>query len=518
MEATRFMSGVDPSGLDHIYSNQPQHLSEVQIRYKGGSDHRYVMVTRYTKSVIRKTRVIRRRSFKRFVPSEFISELLKLSWLEVYLCDNVNQAVDLFSEKINYVLDKLAPVKTIQVRNNYAPWLSHSTKQMMKERDIAQNRAAVTGLESDWHDYRQLRNKVNRNLRNEKAQWRKNKLKSIGGDSSLVWKNLKDWFGWKKQGPPTQLCNNGNMYSKPSDLTKIMNEHFIKKIQTHVSVLDASQNDPIDPVRKMMELKTCNMELSPVHPDQIDRIIAKMKNSSSCGLDTIDMKIIKLAKPQLLPVITHIVNLSISTQTFPESWKTAKIIPLHKKKSELSPENYCPVSLLSSVSKIAERAIFEQLVNYFEKNDLIHPSHHGFRSGHNTTTALIEMMDLWVENFEEGKISAVVTLDMSAAFDLVDKDIFLQKLSAYKAGESVVNWVKSYLSGRKQRVYIDGCLSEELSVETGVPQGSILGPLFYVIYTSDLPHTIHNNHMIEGITDSECKDCGSLTCYADGST
>ena len=114
-----------------------------------------------------------------------------------------------------------------------------------------------------------------------------------------------------------------------------------------------------------------------------------------------------------------------------------------------SPKNYRPVSLLSSLSKITERAIFLQIVDYFEINNLIHPSHHGFRSGHSTTTALIEMTDSWIDSFENGDITAVVTLDMSAAFDLVNRDIFLEKLSAYRAGDSVVNWVHSYLSGHK---------------------------------------------------------------------
>ena len=128
------------------------------------------------------------------------------------------------------------------------------------------------------------------------------------------------------------------------------------------------------------------------------------------------------------------------------------------------------------------------------------------------------MTDRWTRSFDKGDVSAVVALDMSAAFDLVDKDLFLQKLSAYKVVNSMINWVESYLSNRKQRVNIDGCLSEELDVQTGVPQGSILGPLFYVIFTSDLPKTIHDNNPGNNQCESNCGDCGFLTCYADDST
>ena len=201
-------------------------------------------------------------------------------------------------------------------------------------------------------------------------------------------------------------------------------------------------------------------------------------------------------------------------------WKMAKVIPLHKKKNEICPENYRPVSLLSTVSKICEKAIFIQLVKYFEGNNLIHPSHHGFRADHNTTTALIEMVDRWLEAFDRGKVSAVVALDMSAAFDLVDKNIFLRKLQAYNADITIINWINSYLSDRRQQVYIDGVLSNELPVNIGVPQGSILGPLIYVIYTSDLPQSIHRNHtnQTDSTSSEDCLDCGFLCCYADDST
>ena len=107
------------------------------------------------------------------------------------------------------------------------------------------------------------------------------------------------------------------MFSKPADLTRIMNEHFVGKIEKHVSSLDPPQGTPIEPIRKMMRGKTCSLELKPVHPDQVKQIIVNMKASSSCGLDSIDMRIIKLRLEQMLPVITHIINLSISTETFP---------------------------------------------------------------------------------------------------------------------------------------------------------------------------------------------------------
>ena len=159
-----------------------------------------------------------------------------------------------------------------------------------------------------------------------------------------------------------------------------------------------------------MTNRTCSFGLQAVHPDEVLKIISRLKSTKSCGLDIVDSFVIKLGKYELIPVITHIVNLSISQRTFPIFWKTAKIIPLHKKNEFTDPKNYRPVALLSVFSKILERAVFQQVMEYMEKNNLLHPSHHGFRKSHNTATALLEMTETWLEAFDENKISAAVML------------------------------------------------------------------------------------------------------------
>ena len=125
------------------------------------------------------------------------------------------------------------------------------------------------------------------------------------------------------------------------------------------------------------------------------------------------------------------------------------------------------------------------MVNYLEENQLLHPSHHGFRAKHSTVSALVQMFDSWIEAFEDDEVSAVIMLDMSAAFDVVDHVILLDKLALYGFEESALSWIKCYLSGRTQSVFIEGCLSDPLSVECGVPQGSILGPLLYILYDKE---------------------------------
>ena len=317
------------------------------------------------------------------------------------------------------------------------------------------------------------------------------KLNEFGSDSSTVWENLKNWLGWRKGGPPTKLMENGTLQSKPKDIARIMNEFFITKVRNLRQEIPQTNEDPLILVRGLMRSRRCSFAIKPVHPDEISKIISALKSTQSCGVDNVDSRVIKLVQQELVPVITHVVNLSIKYRSFPHQWKLAKIIPLHKKNELIYPKNYRPVSLLPVFSKILERAIFCQVVQFMEDNELLHPFHHGFRQRHSTCTALLQMYDCWVEAFDSKDISAVLMLDMSAAFDLVDHQILVQKLEIYGFEKSSLDWFRSYLSLRTQQVYVDGALSDPLEVDVGVPQGSILGPLLYIIYTNDLPELVH---------------------------
>ena len=287
-------------------------------------------------------------------------------------------------------------------------------------------------------------------------------------------------------------------------------------------------SDPLSKLKTLMLGRRCSFGLVAAHPDQVEKIISSLSNSNAFGLDQIDTSIIKLVKSEILPAITHIIKLSITTRKFPTIWKKSKVVPLHKKEDVLNPKNYRPVAIVPILSKVLERVIFNQLVEYLNANNLLHPNHHAFRGQHNTTTALIQMYDGWLQAVESGQLAGVCMLDMSAAFDVVDHDLLLQKLSLYGCEESILDWTKSYLQGRSQCVVINGTLSKLLPVNTGVPQGSILGPLLYTIFTNELPEVIHTHaqpavHARQGVQDWPAyhladSDNGSLCCYADDST
>ena len=515
---TRFMQGNSPTALDHFYTNRPEKLSVVQTQFCGASDHKLIFATRYSKIVKKSARYVKKRCYKNFDSMEFISEVEKISWLDVYLCDDIGKAVDIFSHKFLRVLDQFAPVKTIQCRTKYAPWLSNETKQLINDRNVAQSDAAKSQNTNDWSRFKKIRNEVTKRLKLEKKSWQQEQLYSCAGSPGLQWNYALGWLGLKSSGSPSQLFYNGKLINKPLEIADCLNNYFVNKIRLIQEKLSPPKSDPLAPLMNIMENRSSSFKLSSVHPDIVEGVVLKLKNSKSTGLDNIDTGVIKLSLPYILPALTHIVNLSINKCEFPSQWKVAKIIPLYKKEDPLDVKNYRPVALLPILSKVLEKIVFMQISQYLEANCLIHPNHHGFRAFHSTTTSLIQMYDRWVDAMENKKYTGVCFLDLSAAFDIVDHSLLLQKLELYGFDESSISWIHSYLTDRKQTVYIEGKQSIVLPVPTGVPQGSILGPLFYTIFTNELPEIVHNHSAQQGLYNMHCDACGVLCCYADDSS
>ena len=525
---THSWPGQADGGLDHFYTNAPGKISSVQVQNEGHSDHKIIHAIRVARLIRSSARYVKLRSYKYFNENDFIEEIKQTSWWSVYCCEDANKAAELFTQIVGDILDRHAPVKVFQTRTNFAPWLSDETKNIMKERDRAQLWATSSKTKQDWATYRALRNTVTKRLKTEKNNWQKRKLEDCSNDSGKLWANVKGWLNWATSSAPSKLFHNGRMETSPINVATIMNNFYINKVQDIRANLPEANVDPLQELKKQMENSELKFQLKPVHPDLISEIISNLRNSKSAGFDNIDTKVLKLIKEEITPAITHIVNLSIKSSVFPSLWKHSKVIPLFKPgaKDHLSPKSYRPVAILPVVSKVLERVVFLQIVEYMDTNALFHPNHHGFRSLHSTSTAMLQMYDSWVEALDKGEMAGVAMIDQSAAFDCVDHGILMSKLKLYGFDQEALAWMEGYLSGRVQSCHVESFTSPALAVTVGVPQGSILGPLIYCIFTNDFPETVHGTEcpLLPHEGDvmpkyrCQCDDCGGIVVYADDST
>ena len=391
-------------------------------------------------------------------------------------------------------------MKKFQTRSRYAPWMSEETKLLKTKREEAHQKASETDLPEDWREFRCLRNQVTARLRVDKVQWEQEKLDLEKHNPTGVWKAVKGWLGWGTSGTPTQLFWEGRMVSSPSGLASAMNRFFLDKIKRLRTGIPPPTGDPVRKLREALKNRHCTFSMKQVGTEAVLKIIKNLKNSSATGVDYIDTKSIKLIADILAPALTHVINLSIQSSTFPTIWKWAKVVPLLKSTSAdtILPKSYRPVALLPILSKILEKVVFSQLIDYLEQNSLIHPNLHGSRAGHDTSTALLQLYDRWIEELEEDKMVGVLFCDQSAAFDLCDHTILLEKLELMGLDHGSLGWIRSYLANRRQSCFVDGELSSPLKLlECGVPQGSIGGPLLWLCFTCDQPDVVHD-HPVDG--------------------
>ncbi|XP_031337191.1 uncharacterized protein LOC116166376 [Photinus pyralis] len=263
-----------------------------------------------------------------------------------------------------------------------------------------------------------------------------------------------------------------------------INKHFISVVEDKVKQPLASAVDSL--AIASVKFSDVHFQIKEVTPCKVRDVIKSLKRSNTKDIYGISSCIIKYSIDQLVLPLTKLVNLTLLSGYFPDELKVAQVIPLFKSGDSKDIKNYRPISILPTFSKIYEKIIYNQIADYFESNNLLHQNQYGFRSQRNTISALSKFVNSTLTCFEHGQYSLALFLDLSKAFDSVSHKILLSKLEImYKFDTNSLKLIHSYLSGRFQHVVYDGVVSDKLPIKRGVPQGSILGPLLFLIYFND---------------------------------
>jgi hypothetical protein len=315
---------------------------------------------------------------------------------------------------------------------------------------------------------------VTKALYYEKVAYFKYNINNEIKNPNQLWKNLKSTLLPKNEPDLPFYFNDPNA----------INRHFLClpcTAQTSISQLTHFE---------FLRFNKSVFRLEPVTSEKIITIIRGLK-SNAMGCDGISLDMILMTLPNTLDIITKLVNTSLLTSSFPDAWKQAIVRPLPKVTNPTQLKDLRPVSLLPCLSKVIEKVVCLQVTEYIEKNNILPDVQSGFRKGRSTVTALLDVTDHMLCAQDQGMCTILVLLDFSRAFDCIDTKLLLSKLSYYGFDCSAIKWFDSYLANRSQHVKLtlsDGSslISESMKLSRGVPQGSILGPILFILYSADI--------------------------------
>nr|CAH7741509.1 unnamed protein product [Callosobruchus chinensis] len=464
-EATHISSN-SMSLIDVIICSEPSLVVSYAVENTDMSDHELISCKIAHIKPKLQPFIYTYRSFKNFNENLFHEDLQNLSLTEIYYIRDVDQKLSVFNKKLLALFDKHIPIKKSRITKAKCPWLNDEIKDLIKGRNKAKAKFRKCPNQAKWDIYKAKRNEINQRIARAKKEYFSSVAQSK--DQKNIWKELKflDIKQSKKFEIPSRFDN-----------VDSINNHFIDSIP--VTTVDYNL------ISGYLQNQLCesSFQFKLIDSDCILWALGKIKNVSA-GADGISISLIKLCVPFIVPFLVHITNTILLEGKFPACWKTAYICPVPKLKDIRQLSDLRPISILPGLSKVVEKIIENQLRQHFNDYNILPDTQSGFRPYHSCTTALLNVTDDIIQAHDENKCTALVTLDFSKAFDTINHQVLLAILKSCGILYESLELLRSYLSNRSQIVRLKGKLSHARSVINGVPQGSILGPLLFIVYTS----------------------------------